>query len=149
MKLLTSGIFARQAKKTEENRMDLRWRSKSKSSWNSPHIYLAYTHQFHFWTLVIKSIFYSRTPAFIFSCTAEKWPFMVFNGFSNWRVWNFLKIFWKIQVLFVRPLMPLFWTSGDVSSGFQSQSGQSYSYLLEAYVLHVRWNLRVWNYKKT
>ena len=25
---------------------------------------------------------------------------------------------------FVRPLIPPFWTSGDVSSGFQSQSGQ-------------------------
>ena len=24
------------------------------------------------------------------------------------------------------PLIPLFWTSGDVSSGFQSQSGQPY-----------------------
>ena len=30
---------------------------------------------------------------------------------------------------FVGPLMPLFWTSGDVSSGFQSQSGQPYSHL--------------------
>ena len=29
----------------------------------------------------------------------------------------------------------LFWTSGDVSSGFQSQSGQPYSSLAEAYVL--------------
>ena len=32
--------------------------------------------------------------------------------------------------------MPLFWTSGDVSSGFQSQSGQSYSSLAKAYILH-------------
>ena len=32
------------------------------------------------------------------------------------------------------PLIPLFWTSGDVSSGFQSQSGQPYSHLAEAYV---------------
>ena len=29
---------------------------------------------------------------------------------------------------FVGPLIPLFWTSGDVSSGFQSQSGQPYSH---------------------
>ena len=35
------------------------------------------------------------------------------------------------------PLIRLFWTSGDVSSGFQSQSGQPYSCLAEAYVLHV------------
>ena len=32
------------------------------------------------------------------------------------------------------PLIPLFWTSGDVSSGFQSQNGQPYSSLAEAYV---------------
>ena len=34
-------------------------------------------------------------------------------------------------------LTPLFWTSGDVSSGFQSQSGQPYSFLMQAYVLCV------------
>ena len=39
--------------------------------------------------------------------------------------------------MFVEPLITLFWTSGDVSSGFQSQSGQPYSCLVEAYVLHV------------
>ena len=38
------------------------------------------------------------------------------------------------------PLIPLFWTSGDVSSGFQSQSKQHYSHLVEAYVLHVPWD---------
>ena len=26
------------------------------------------------------------------------------------------------------PMMHLFWTSGDISSGFQSQSGQPYSF---------------------
>ena len=31
-------------------------------------------------------------------------------------------------------LIPLFWMSGDVSSGFQSQSGQLYSHLAEAYL---------------
>ena len=34
----------------------------------------------------------------------------------------------------VRPLILLFWTSGGVSSGFQSQSGQPYSRLAEAYM---------------
>ena len=36
------------------------------------------------------------------------------------------------------PLIPLFGTSGDVSSGFQSQSGQPYSYscLAKVYLLH-------------
>ena len=32
------------------------------------------------------------------------------------------------------PLILLFWTSGDVSSGFQSQSGQPYMHLAEVYV---------------
>ena len=49
----------------------------------------------------------------------------------------FKKIFWRTQVIFVGPLIPLFWTCGDVSSGFQSQSGQPYSSLAEAYVLHI------------
>ena len=35
----------------------------------------------------------------------------------------FLINFWRTWVLFVGPLIPLFQTSGDVSSGFQSQSG--------------------------
>ena len=35
------------------------------------------------------------------------------------------------------PLIPLFWASGDVSFGFQSQSGQSYLHLAEGYVLHI------------
>ena len=38
------------------------------------------------------------------------------------------------------PLGPLFWTFGNVSSGFQSHSGQPYSHLAEAYVLHVSWD---------
>ena len=52
----------------------------------------------------------------------------------------FLKFFWRTWVLFVGPLIPLFWTSGDVSSGFQSQSGQAYLSLAEAYMLHVPWD---------
>ena len=43
-------------------------------------------------------------------------------------------------ILFMGPLITLFWTCGDFSSGFQSQSGQPYSYLAEAYVLHVKLN---------
>ena len=35
----------------------------------------------------------------------------------------FFLTFWRTWVLFVGHLIPLFWTSGDVSSGFQSQSG--------------------------
>ena len=32
------------------------------------------------------------------------------------------------HVLFLGPRIPLFWTSGDVSSGFQGQSGKPYSH---------------------
>ena len=35
----------------------------------------------------------------------------------------FFKIFGGHKVLFVGPLVPLFWTSGDVCPGFQSQGG--------------------------
>ena len=35
---------------------------------------------------------------------------------------------------------PCFWTSDDVSSGFQSQSGQPYLHLVEAYILHILWD---------
>ena len=41
------------------------------------------------------------------------------------------------------PLIPLFLTSGDVSSGFQNQSQQPYLHLAEAYVMYVpsvNWN---------
>ena len=38
---------------------------------------------------------------------------------------------------FMGPLIPLFWTSGDVASGFQLQSGQSYLRLAEAYVMYI------------
>ena len=37
------------------------------------------------------------------------------------KVCFFLKNFWRTQVLLVEPLTPLFWTSGDFCSGFQSQ----------------------------
>ena len=49
-----------------------------------------------------------------------------------WQHFFFFLNFWRTWVLFVGPLIPLFWTSGDVSSGFQSQSGFC---LIRAYVL--------------
>ena len=36
------------------------------------------------------------------------------------------------------PLIPLFWTSGDISSGFQRQIGQPYSHLTEAFTYCLR-----------
>ena len=35
----------------------------------------------------------------------------------------FIFYFCRTQVLFVGPLIPLFWTSGDVCPGFQNQGG--------------------------
>ena len=38
-------------------------------------------------------------------------------------IFLFFKFFCRTQVLFVGPLIPLFWTSGDVCPGFQNQGG--------------------------
>ena len=38
---------------------------------------------------------------------------------------------------FEGPLIPIFWTSGDISFGVQSQGEQPYFHLAVAYVLHV------------
>ena len=38
------------------------------------------------------------------------------------------------------PLILLFWTSGDVSSGFQNHGGQLYLHLAKVYVLLVPWD---------
>ena len=54
-----------------------------------------------------------------------------------------LKKIWRTYVLFMGPLISLFWTSGDVSYGFQSVSLQLYLCLTEAYVLHVPWDSRL------
>ena len=35
------------------------------------------------------------------------------------------------------PVITLFWASGDIFSGFQSQSGQPYSCLAEMYVRYI------------
>ena len=40
------------------------------------------------------------------------------------------------EVLFVEPLIPLFWASGETSSEFQSQSRQPYSHL-EMLVMYI------------
>ena len=42
-----------------------------------------------------------------------------------------------VSPFFVGPPMTLFWTFGDVSSGFQSHNGQPCSCLAEAYVLQI------------
>ena len=45
----------------------------------------------------------------------------------------FFSIFRTTQTLFVGVLIRLLWSSGDVFSGFQSQSGQPYLHHGEAY----------------
>ena len=40
---------------------------------------------------------------------------------------------------FMGPLIPLFWTFGDISSGCQSQSGWPSLYLSEAYIMNIPW----------
>ena len=52
------------------------------------------------------------------------------NGYIVIFKFFFEIIFWRTQVLFVGPLIPLFGTSGDISSGFLSQSGQPYLHLV-------------------
>ena len=42
---------------------------------------------------------------------------------SNVFFFFFFESFWRDTCPFLGPLVPLFWISGDVSSGFQSQSG--------------------------
>ena len=46
-----------------------------------------------------------------------------FSDSTGQFVYFFKKKIWRTSVLFVGPLIPLFWTSGDVYPGFQSQSG--------------------------
>ena len=47
--------------------------------------------------------------------------------FLSWKLFfsdpTFFFNFWRTWVLFVGSLIPLFWTSSDVSPGFQSQGG--------------------------
>ena len=42
---------------------------------------------------------------------------------THWDGTFFKKKLWRTSVLFVGSLMPLFWTSGNVCPGFQSQGG--------------------------
>ena len=55
-------------------------------------------------------------------------------------MYNIKRFFFQFLVdtcPFLGPLIPLLWTSGDVNCGFQSQGGQPYSHLAEAYVIYV------------
>ena len=62
-------------------------------------------------------------------CQFKSWfcvvtsPWCTLSWSPGCRIWDFFKSLWSTSVLFVGPLMPVFWTSGHVSSWFQSQSG--------------------------
>ena len=43
--------------------------------------------------------------------------------FNFLKFFIFLKKFWRTHALFVGPLIPLLWTSGDLCPGFQRQGG--------------------------
>ena len=60
----------------------------------------------------------------------------IVSSFSKLKNLSFIKILVDIT-LFVGPLIPMFWTSGDVYSAFQSQTRQPYSHLAEVYMLPV------------
>ena len=57
--------------------------------------------------------------------------------FLLFRIVFFFQSFWRTHVLFLGPLVPLFWISGDVSSGFQSQSGFCLIRIAEANVMYL------------
>ena len=68
---------------------------------------------------------------------------------AKYRIWYMKnKVIFFLKFLDISPfggggggaLIHLFWTSGDVSSGFQSKSRQPYLHLAEAYTFHVPWD---------
>ena len=60
-----------------------------------------------------------------------KYPHKVYCLLSQRQEKLFLHIFWVDSCTFMGSLIPLFWTYGNVSSGFQSQSGQPSLHLRE------------------
>ena len=73
----------------------------------------------------------SRTCSYVYFC----WVVLVIftpkkrNDGKHPDFFFFFFDFWRTQVLFVGPLIPLFWAPGDVFSGFQSQGGSLVCFL--------------------
>ena len=67
-----------------------------------------------------------RTSAFVSASKS-----IIVSMVAQTRV-NFFFNFWRASVLFVGPLMPLFWTFGDICPGFQSQGGSPHLHVLFA-----------------
>ena len=70
---------------------------------------------------------WGRVGSFITCCTQVCVVLCVDQSLIYLLNTAFLKKNWRTSVLLLGPLIPLFWTSGYISSGFQSQSGQPYS----------------------
>ena len=62
------------------------------------------------------------------------------NSYTTWYFRYFSKKNLVDTCSFSGPLIPLFRSSGNVSSGFKSQSGQPYLHLVEEYVIYIPWN---------
>ena len=56
---------------------------------------------------------------------------------TDTHVQSFFKTFCWTHVLFTGPLTPLFWNSGDVSSGFQIKSVEPYLHLAEVCLINI------------
>ena len=67
------------------------------------------------------------------------YAFNVKNGtqFLSTSFFVFLKKILVDTWPFMGPLIPLFWTSGDIFFGLQSQSGQPYLHMAEAYMMYI------------
>ena len=73
-----------------------------------------------------------QTPAKTSLSRGARYKYMLITTIDN--RWCFL-IFLLDTCPFVRLLIPLFWNSRDVSSGFKSQSRQPYSNFAEVYII--------------
>ena len=81
-----------------------------------------------YWTAKLKKMFASKYLDLCVSSTSV----CVWVTFK--KLIFFLKIFCHMG-----PLLPLFWTSGNICPRFQSQSGQPYSHLTKAYAINELW----------
>ena len=78
-----------------------------------------------------ESEYESDTARNILTIQSDNNQYLLFMVRNLVTTFFFFKKFWMDPCSFLGPLISLFRTSGDVSSGFQRQSGQPYSHLVE------------------
>ena len=67
----------------------------------------------------VQKVFVKKISQLLFLIFVDTCPFMMPS--IDYTTFYFLFLLdWRTEALFLEPLIPLFWTSGDVSSGFQS-----------------------------